>query len=82
MDSATPLARPSFNPLTDVRLKDWDFALGFLGLYLVGRVPTQPPPNPHRFLEIPKLVDCSWKAEIEFHWRNTWKRKFFHSHYS
>lgn len=67
MDSATQLRHSGFNPWADVRLKDWDFALGFCGVDLLDFPPC--------FSETLEPIGFSWKAEIEFRWKIASKEK-------
>lgn len=51
-------------------LKDRDFVLGFCGVDLSDILPCF-------FSETSEPIGFSWKAEMEFHWRNTSKEKMF-----
>lgn len=69
MDLATQLRHLGFNPFADVRLKDWDFALGFCEMDLLDFPPVSS--------QTSEPTGFSWKAEIEFRWRNASKEKNF-----
>lgn len=76
VDSATQLRHSGFNPLADVRLGDWDFALGFCGVLSVGifsLVSSQKLLSQLAFLG---------KQKLNFIGEPHPRKKFFLSHYS